>query len=70
MPYALVKGLLPCPCCLGRAYAWRYPTHETPRGCGELYEVRCCGCELRTGQRHSLAAAVIVWQRRRKRYGG
>lgn len=59
-----LRGLEPCPCCGAEATAEEAPEWETPVGVGSLYEVVCDVCGLRTGERASLVAAVLVWQRR------
>lgn len=72
IPYACVQeielfGLIPCEHCGGSAAALRIPPEETPRGCGALYECICTQCGMTTGRKHSLVAAVMIWQRRYKR---
>ena len=59
-----IEGLRKCPCCRGHARLYATPEWDTPRGCGELYEIACIRCGLTTGRRHTKTAAVIVWQRR------
>lgn len=63
-----VKNLKLCAHCGGRPWAYELSYHETPYGCGSLYEIECTRCGIGTGRRHSLTAAVIIWNRRARRY--